>query len=78
MKRDIHPNKYQMKVALLDGSFVMIETTNASLNNKTITLDQDYSTHPAWCGPSSDTLSSKKTGPAEKFKDKYQGLEIIS
>lgn len=71
MKKNIHPKKYQVKVILLDGSSINIETTNSTL--KTITLDQDISTNPAWTGK---LRTGKKKGNEEIFRNKFQGFAL--
>lgn len=74
MKNKIHPEKYLVTVTCVDGSTIEIETTNSSLANQNIKLDQDPSTNPAWTGKFSD--SSRKRGKAEMFHNKFSGFKI--
>lgn len=69
MKKDIHPKMNELEVVLVSGEKIKVKTTYDK--EKTMKLDVDPSTHPAWTGKRNTGLNS---GQVDKFKKKFGGF----
>jgi large subunit ribosomal protein L31 len=69
MKQGIHPNYQEITVTMTDGTEFK---TRSTLNNKTLRLDIDPKSHPAWTGIQRliDTA-----GQLAKFKNRFSNLK---
>lgn len=71
MKADVHPNYDFITVTMTDGtSFVTRSTIGGE--GKTLNLDIDPVSHPAWTG--GNTVSLDRGGRVSRFKDKFGGM----
>ncbi len=68
MKKDIHPKYHVITVELTDGSTFQTRSTWGE-EGKTLKLDVDPKTHPAWTGGGQHLTDA--TGRLGKFNKKF-------
>ena len=71
MKKDIHPNYHQINVVLTDGTSYTTRSTWGE-PGKSMQLDIDPKTHPAWTGGNQQLLD--RGGRLSRFNNKFKGL----
>lgn len=72
MKKDIHPDYHFITVQMNDGTTYQTRTTWGE-EGRTMVLDIDPTTHPAWTGSNQHMLD--RGGRVSKFKKKFDFLK---
>ncbi len=75
MKADIHPDYHEITVLMTNGEKFKTRSTYGKAGD-TLTLDVDYTTHPAWTGQAS--FVNEKASQVAKFNQRFAGLSSIS
>lgn len=68
MKADVHPNYDFMTVTMTDGTSFVTRSTMGG-EGKTLNLDIDPSSHPAWTGNTGTNLD--RGGRISRFQGKF-------
>jgi large subunit ribosomal protein L31 len=71
MKKDIHPNYHVIQVVMTDGTTYKTRSTWGEAG-KSMQLDIDPKTHPAWTGGDQKLLD--RGGRLSRFNNKFKGL----
>ena len=72
MKKDIHPDYHEITVVMTDGSEYKTRSTMGKAG-KTIKLDIDPKSHPAWTGQHRILDSG---GQVARFNKRFSGLGV--
>lgn len=71
MKADVHPNYDFITVTMTDGTVFKTRSTMGG-EGKTLNLDIDPTSHPAWTGGNTQLMD--RGGRVSRFKDKFGGI----
>jgi large subunit ribosomal protein L31 len=71
MKKDIHPDYHVIQVVMTDGTTYKTRSTWGE-SGKSMQLDIDPKTHPAWTGGDQKLLD--RGGRLSRFNNKFKGL----
>lgn len=73
MKKDIHPQSYDLIVKIGDDTF----TTKSTSKKGEMLMDIDYRKHPAWTKKATSASQSTNKN-IQKFNKKFAGMPIVS